>query len=180
MLSVLKQDNQLSEKLYKEVFNSECKEAKNAISTRFLPSETALCDSRPKVIYPRKALNLKNEWMYVVNLDKYTQSVEIEECVDKTRGQQFDEDSKFGVCMYGGAEGQNPELTVCRQKYTEHKLLAFTADSELLVDSFKLPSACACYIKDDFGFDLEIRQDFEFRRARGQATSDGGLRFTGK
>jgi len=179
MLSVLKQDKQLTDKLYKEVFNSECKEAKNVISRRFLPSEEALCPSRPKVIYPRKALNLRNEWMYIVNLDKYTQSVEIEVCVDQTNGRQISDyeyqGSKFGVCLYGGAEGQDPDSTVCRQKYTEHKLLAFTADSELLVDSFKLPSACACYIKDDFDFDLEIRQDFGFRRT---ATNDKGLHFS--
>jgi len=170
--SVLKQDEQLSQKIFKEVFNSECKEAKSFISTRFLPTEEALCDSRPKVIYPQKALNLKNEWMYIVNLENYTQSVEIEECVDQTRRRQFsgflEAETKFGVCLYGGAEGHNPDLTVCRQKYTEHKLLAFTADSELLVDSFKLPSACGCFIKEDFNFDFEIRQDWgDFGPPRG-------------
>lgn len=162
--SVLKQDRQLSGKLFEEVFNSECQSPQNQINTRFLPTEESLCDGRPRVIYPKKALNLKNEWMFVVNLANYTQSVEIEECIDQSNRRQFGAvgvETKFGVCLYGGAEGHNPDLTVCKQKYTEHKLLAFTADSELLVDSFKLPSACACYVKSDFTFDFEIRHDFQ-------------------
>merc|ERR1712130_1001226 len=34
--------------------------------------------------------------------------------------------------------------------YTEHKLLSLTADGQLEVDSFKLPSACACFVREDF------------------------------
>ena len=74
----------------------------------------------------------------------------------------------FGVCLYSGAGGNDPDLTVikqslriyifitplplvgshphdhdaggqvCRQLYTEHKLLSLTADGQLEVDSFKV------------------------------------------
>ena len=33
-----------------------------------------------QVIFPRKAQNLNNEWVFVVNIDNFTQAVEIEEC----------------------------------------------------------------------------------------------------
>merc|ERR1712165_339821 len=65
--------------------------------------------------------------------------------------------TEFGSCLYSGAVGNNPALTSCKQLYTEHKLLALSADGQLVVDSFKLPSACACFYKEDFV--LEFRRD---------------------
>merc|ERR1712079_331743 len=65
--------------------------------------------------------------------------------------------AEFGSCLYSGAVGNNPALTSCKQLYTEHKLLALSADGQLVVDSFKLPSACACFYKEDFV--LEFRRD---------------------
>jgi len=38
----------------------------------------------------------------------------------------------------------------------EHKLLVITEQGELEVDSFSLPSACACYLRKDFN-NLEFR-----------------------
>merc|ERR1712038_1148366 len=48
----------------------------------FLIDEEQLCYGVPKVIFPRQAKNLKEEWRYIVNIENYTQSVEIEECFD--------------------------------------------------------------------------------------------------
>merc|ERR1712228_323445 len=65
---------------------------------------------------------------------------------------QFEEQTtfdEFGSCLYSGSEGNNPDLTVCRQLYTEHKLLALSDEGQLIVDSFKLPSACACFVRED-------------------------------
>merc|ERR1712025_1283100 len=98
---------------------------------------------------------------YVVNIDNYTQSVEIEECTNSTREEGFgsdgelfksqeDEENNFGVCLYSGTEGNDPDLTVCRQIYTEHKLLALSNENQLEVDSFRLPSACACFVREEF------------------------------
>jgi hypothetical protein len=151
--SVLRQDSQLTVRLFQEVFDSRCNGINEEIQLKFQPSEDPLCDSRPRVVFPKKALNLDKKWMYVVNLGNYTQSVEIEECVDQNSRRQFgrsNNQTEFGVCLYGGAEGHNQDFTVCKQLYTEHKLLAFSADSELVVDRFKLPSACACFVRKDF------------------------------
>ena len=48
------------------------------IQTRiFNIDEEQLCYGRPNVIFPKKAKNLKDEWVWVVNIDNYTQSVEV-------------------------------------------------------------------------------------------------------
>merc|ERR1719369_2501409 len=60
------------------------------------------------------------------------------------------------------AEGNNPDLTVCRQIYTEHKLLALDPEEgQLLVDSFKLPSACACFVREDFILEFRMKGESE-------------------
>ena len=63
--------------LFKQVFDNECSTIN--IATRFFSIEDEqLCRGRQKVIFPRTALNLNNEWKFVVNVDNFTQAVEIE------------------------------------------------------------------------------------------------------
>ena len=51
---------------------------KDKIQTRiFNIDEEQLCYGRPNVIFPKKAKNLNDEWVWVVNIDNYTQSVEV-------------------------------------------------------------------------------------------------------
>ena len=66
----------------------------------------------------------------------------------------FGSDSEFGSCLYGGSYGYDPSRTSCRQIFTEYKLLALSHSSQLEVDRFKLPSACACYIRDSFTIEV--------------------------
>merc|ERR1712001_693856 len=96
----------------------------------------------------------------------YTQSVEIEECFNPdftiadsessnstNSSVLFDNEeivAEFGSCQYSGSPGNDPELTVCRQLFTSHKLLALSTEGQLVVDSFQLPSACACFYREDF------------------------------
>merc|ERR1712029_504786 len=109
--------------------------------------------------------------MGIVNIENYTQSVEVEECYDFNQdldtttpnsdgnnvqfGQAPEIPKEFGSCLYSGAVGNNPDLTNCKQLYTEHKLLALSDNGQLEVDSFKLPSACACFYKEDLFWRLE-------------------------
>jgi len=165
--------NNLSPELFTQLFDNQCKDP---IQSRFAIDEEQLCYGVPNVIYPQQAKNLKEEWLYIVNIENYTQSVEIEECYNylsdfeettteavTTTEQNDDDDSAtvmfdqaedvpedYGSCLYSGAHGNNPFLTSCKQLYTEHKLLALSNDGQLVVDSFKLPSACACFYKEDF------------------------------
>lgn len=96
---------------------------------------------------------MDNQWRFVVNIDNFTQSIEVEECKESFGFSQGSDDD-FGVCLYSGSEGNNPGLTSCKQVYTEHKLLALTDVGQLEVDRFMLPSACACYIKNGFSLQL--------------------------
>ena len=101
-------------------------------------------------------MNMDNKWRFVVNIDNFTQSIEVEEC-DNSFGFSQGSSDEFGVCLYSGSQGNNPGLTSCKQVYTEHKLLALTEAGQLEVDRFMLPSACACYFKGNLGnFDLQL------------------------
>ena len=209
VLKAVLENTELNPAIFSQLFDSGCRTA--GLQGRFLIDEEQLCYGVPKVIFPRQAKNLKEEWRYIVNIENYTQSVEIEECFDHNAPfldtsdiaplEDEDEDSEeeedseeddsdeddsdeqedeseeesseedetvqfeaprsapaeFGSCLYSGAVGNNPALTSCKQLYTEHKLLALSADGQLVVDSFKLPSACACFYKEDFV--LEFRRD---------------------
>jgi len=161
VLEALANTKEINPQLISQLFDSSCKDLK----TRFFDiDEEQVCLGIPKIIFPRQAKNLKDEWRYIVNIQNYTQSVEIEECFnpdlpdedyEASNGTdssvQFEERVlEFGSCLYSGSPGNNPQLTVCRQLTTTHKLLALSNDGQLVVDSFHLPSACACYYREDF------------------------------
>jgi len=163
VLEALASNNEINPELFSQLFDNNCKDLK----TRFFDiDEEQLCAGFPKIIFPKQAKNLKDEWRYIVNIDNYTQSVEIEECytppdydyqedaVNTTDSSvQFDEEeiiTDFGSCQYSGSPGNDPSLTVCRQLFTSHKLLSLSSQGQLVVDSFQLPSACACFVREDF------------------------------
>merc|ERR1711971_977883 len=127
---------------FREPTNSGCPKAE-ANTRQFNINEDQLCSSRKKVIFPQKALNSQNKWMFVVNVGNFTQSVEVDEC--QGFGFGGDDDDDFGSCLYSGSQGNDPGSTSCRQLYREHRLLALNGANNLEVDSFKLPSVCACY-----------------------------------
>ena len=163
VLEALSSNNEINPALFSQLFDKNCKDLK----TRFFDiDEEQLCSGIPKIIFPRQAKNLKDEWRYIVNIENYTQSVEIEECFnpdftiddfESTNSTNssvlFDNEEiiqEFGSCQYSGSPGNDPDLTVCRQLFTSHKLLALSTEGQLVVDSFQLPSACACFYREDF------------------------------
>merc|ERR1712232_261432 len=163
VLEALSGNNDINPELFSQLFDNNCKDLK----TRFFDiDEEQLCSGIPKIIFPRQAKNLKDEWRYIVNIENYTQSVEIEECfnpdltIEDSEGTNrtnssvlFDNEeiiAEFGSCQYSGSPGNDPDLTVCRQLFTSHKLLALSTEGQLVVDSFQLPSACACFYREDF------------------------------
>merc|ERR1712232_919601 len=163
VLEALSGNNEINPELFSQLFDKNCKDLK----TRFFDiDEEQLCSGIPKIIFPRQAKNLKDEWRYIVNIENYTQSVEIEECFNPdftiadsessnstNSSVLFDNEeivAEFGSCQYSGSPGNAPELTVCRQLFTSHKLLALSNEGQLVVDSFQLPSACACFYREDF------------------------------
>jgi len=182
VLEALASNTDINPALFSQLFDKNCKD----IKTRFFDiDEEQLCSGIPKIIFPRQAKNLKDEWRYIVNIENYTQSVEIEECFnpdlsfdDSERSNRtnssvlFDNEeiiAEFGSCQYSGSPGNDPDLTVCRQLFTSHKLLALSTEGQLVVDSFQLPSACACFYREDFL--LTFRRDMDNNNNNTSSTS---------
>jgi len=100
--------------------------------------ETYLCPSETAYIQPKRAVNIHGKWRIVVNQVKahyetLTQTARIEECT--TAGES---------CPLV------PECyeTKCLQKNIYHRFLVYDPYDHYLpfaIESFKLPSACACY-----------------------------------
>jgi len=209
VLKQLNSNTELSPELFQQLYDSRCN---GPIVNRgydieglgnrfdFNIDEEQLCFGSPTIIYPRKAKNLDEKWRYVVNIGNYTQSVEIEEChhfndyedddADHSDSVQFknsedEEEKDFGSCHYSGSEGNNPDLTVCRQLFTEHKLLALSEEGQLIVDSFKLPSACACFVREDLKLEFRIEMKDEEKNEDDKETTtlpqekDGSFTFSG-
>jgi len=57
-------------------------------------------------------------------------------------------EARGSPCMYGGTEGLFPDATVCRQKYSRQNMLALSEDAQLVFETFLIPSACVCYLRD--------------------------------
>jgi len=93
------------------------------------------CKAIRREIFPKKARNVKGEYVFIVNHGQYRQSVEIEQCDNDGESCLTDNDAP-----YSG-------FTACRQKYATYKLYAISATMEQIYDSFSLPSACICHYK---------------------------------
>jgi len=95
---------------------------------------------------PQRAVNTWGHWKVIVNLPdrygaqskygKYTQTTRLEQCVHPGT-----------PCSY-----LSPSLpSSCLQKHNFVRLLAYTFDEGLHIDSFKLPVACSCHISPVYG-----------------------------
>jgi len=99
--------------------------------------ETQLCLSHEVTIYPKAARNKEDKWMFIVNHDDYVQGVKVEKCAREGESCQFLDSPALGF------------ESACRQKYILRKLVALNTDGQSLfvLDTFKLPSCCVCYMK---------------------------------
>ena len=101
------------------------------------------CPSTQQVMTPRVATNVNHEQKFIVNgLDDVRQMVRVTVC-DTEQGEEC------GAGVFGVP-------TECRQKFSEHKLVAldFKEDREakLVVDTFTFPSCCSCMIHATFDY----------------------------
>jgi len=100
--------------------------------------ETYLCPSETAYIMPLRAVNTDGKWRVVVNgvkahYETLTQTARIEECT--TAGE---------ACPLVPACYE----TKCLQKSIYHRFLVYDAYDQYFpfaIETFKLPSACACY-----------------------------------
>ncbi|XP_011258701.1 uncharacterized protein LOC105252814 [Camponotus floridanus] len=100
-------------------------------------SEEPLCLSQERVIRPKTAQNLKNEWRFILQSNEmnFSQSVRIETCKE--------ENNKCRM-IDGFAEGY---ITACKQKYIYRELSAISENDEIVRDYFSFPASCCCHVQ---------------------------------
>jgi len=148
------------------MYKKSCIPQVNDIGLRFFSDETLetpLCQGSHKIIVPKAARNTKEEWKFIVNLENYTQTLDVEECRNSSRnGRDFNKE--FGYCTYSGTDGRVPEKTNCRQLFRTHRLVTIDEFGELEEDEFEFPSACACFFRRDFINSLPELRSAPFQR----------------
>jgi hypothetical protein len=108
-----------------------------AVVPRSDTEEEPLCLSVERIIRPKTGLNLKDEWLFILqsNESNFHQSVRIETCQE--------EDAKCRM-IDGFAEGY---VTTCKQKYIYRELSAISNDGEIVRDYFRFPASCCCHVQ---------------------------------
>jgi hypothetical protein len=100
-----------------------------------------VCEMETDFIRPRVAKNIDGEFKFIVNLpmddDKFVQIVRVGHCVG-------------AGLECGGGDIFSESVTMCKQNYMEHKLVAAnTAGDEVIIDTFRFPSCCTCHVRPD-------------------------------
>ena len=87
-------------------------------------------------IQPRAARNKDGHFLHVVNngggVHPFVQLVLVTECV----GQEV---------MCGQGRVVSRQRTICKQGYSEHRLVAIGEGGKIIKDTFLFPSYCVCY-----------------------------------
>ncbi|XP_054166621.1 putative uncharacterized protein DDB_G0282133 [Oppia nitens] len=109
-------------------------------STDNLQQTTAgyICPSYVSYIQPMRALNNDGFWRVILNLN------------DSYRGIDIKQHIRIEECMYESSECHtsvnNYYKSSCIQKYSNERLLVWTADRGIHLDVFRLPIACSCHL----------------------------------
>lgn len=100
--------------------------------------EQPMCNVMSKYIWPKSGQLQDDSWAFIVNSDKYKQSVLVEECMPRTDGKSD--------CNFAKNFASNTR-TECRQMFMYQRLLAMKeGDKEPVQMHFKFPSCCQCYV----------------------------------
>ncbi|XP_042207562.1 uncharacterized protein LOC121856249 isoform X2 [Homarus americanus] len=91
-----------------------------------------LCPAEVKYARPKRARNSKGAWKFIVNMDKYSQTIRMEKCM-----------KPGGACSYVSHHYR----ATCNQIYNYHRLLSWEEGRGLHMDIFKVPSCCSCHIQ---------------------------------
>ncbi|KAI8130366.1 Protein spaetzle [Lucilia cuprina] len=96
-----------------------------------------LCSSRERTIYPVAAVNNEGTWTHIVNIPRYKQAINIEECTER-----------------GSTCGKSNEITVpanyttkCRQSFADQILVAISEKKDIKLERFRIPTCCKCVLK---------------------------------
>ncbi|XP_027197608.2 uncharacterized protein LOC113791954 [Dermatophagoides pteronyssinus] len=89
---------------------------------------------RTEVLYakPKLAKNLKRKWRVIVNAGDFTQTIRLEKCNKANSECRYIADHKYA--------------SRCAQIHSIHRLLVFEKGKGFFIDSFRIPTACACHV----------------------------------
>ncbi|XP_003738925.1 uncharacterized protein LOC100906390 [Galendromus occidentalis] len=92
------------------------------------------CSAETNLIRPMRAKNTKGMWKVIVNVDT------------PLNGQQYKQLIHTETCRKTGAQCHASRKSVCVQKFTMHRLAAWSPQEGLHMDSFRFPIACSCLL----------------------------------
>ena len=113
-------------------------------SVHIFQDHSNICQSTYETHYIRAARNINNEYQYIINIggpganQTFTQTIPMTIC-----------SSPWLACGHGDLVEVE---TLCQQEYREIKLLIFTRDRRISLDTFAFKSCCVCFIKNDLIF----------------------------
>lgn len=120
--------------------NNNAEENDNAGPRSEAGVETKICSSVTKNLYPKRAKNKDDEWMYIVNEVDFMQVVKAEIC-----------DNDGGSCSYLDENLPAGMTSSCKQKYAFKQMLAMhPLKKRMMGDVFRYPSCCSCYVSSPF------------------------------
>lgn len=91
-----------------------------------------LCRSFKRLIYPQVAMNVQNDWRFVIQSNQSRQPIRVEICQKKNSKCLFSETFPNGY------------VSVCVQKNTKVPLLSLGENGELVSYDYEFPSFCQC------------------------------------
>lgn len=91
-----------------------------------------LCRSFKRLIYPQLAMNVHNDWRFVIQSNQSRQPIRVEICQKKNSKCLFSETFPNGY------------VSVCVQKNTKVPLLSLGENGELISYDYEFPSFCQC------------------------------------
>lgn len=92
------------------------------------------CPSIERFIHPQLAMNVQDDWRFIINQESYQQTIHVEICEKKNSECSFDKPLP------------NNFVTACVQRNTKVPLLSLGEDGEILTYTYEFPSFCQCKI----------------------------------
>ena len=96
-----------------------------------------ICSSEILYGRPKLAKNTKNQWKVIVNAGSYTQTVRMEKCLQPNKACSLVQSAAVAM----GATSR------CAQVNAFHRLMVFEKGRGFYIDTFRIPSSCACYVQ---------------------------------
>lgn len=96
------------------------------------PEAIELCDTYKSMVSPQIAMNVNQDWRFIINHPKYKQQIRVELCQKRSKQCQFGESFPPGY------------VSTCTQKFVRIPLLSLDDDGGISKYEYEFPSHCQC------------------------------------